>query len=436
MKNIPESLVKFPSTIKIQGKQVPNGRVRVSGAKNSGTRLLAASSLTDEQVVLTNFPTLLVDAQHKMNFLREIGFNVEVDYTTEQVSVLGGKISYEFLASYDFPIRTTYLLAAAQLVRNGIARIPYPGGCKIGSRGYDLHILVWESLGCVVTENELFIEIEGNLTGGIIDFPKSTVGGTENALMCAAVATGKTIIHNAYVTPEVLDLVEMLTRMGAQITVIGNSYIEVEGKSGLLSGTRMPVMPDRIEALTWIIVAILTGGTILIEDVPFAHMEIPLIHLEEAGINIFRNETSAYVSPACLKPGGIQPFELACGTHPGVISDMQPFYVLLALAASGTSRVYDYRYPKRIGYVDELQKFFPNSFVTEEGCITIFGRKENSSNAIVESTDLRGSMAVMMAALLVDGESQINDAHMALRGYNNLLKKFRSLGVEISEIDD
>ena len=435
MENISEPIVKFPSAVKVLGKQVPNGRVKVSGAKNSGTRLLAASTLTDEHVVLTNFPTMLVDAQHKINFLRNIGFSVDVDYETEQVSVAGGGISFDELQYNEYPIRTTYLLAACQLVRNKIARIPYPGGCKIGSRGYDLHILVWKALGCSVSECEEYIEIKGDLTGSSIDFPKSTVGGTENALMCAAVATGKTVIRNAYVTPEVLDLVEMLVRMGAKITVVGNSYIEVEGCSGLLSGTRMPVMPDRIEALTWIVIAILTGGSILIEDVPFKHMEIPLIHLEEAGINIFRNENSAYVSPACLKPGGIQPFELACGTHPGVISDMQPFYVLLALAASGTSRVYDYRYPKRIGYVDELKKFFPDSFSAEEGCITIFGKKEKSCGAIVESTDLRGSMAVMMAALLVDGESQINDAHMALRGYNNLQKKFRSLGVEISDIN-
>lgn len=436
MENVAEPIVKFPSKVKIKGGQVPNGRVRVSGAKNSGTRLLAAASLTNEPVVLTNFPTMLVDAQHKMNFLKGIGFSLDVDYELETVLVSGGNISYETLADYNFPIRTTYLLAACQLVRNGVARIPYPGGCKIGSRGYDLHILVWECFGCVVSEKAEYIEIVGDLTGGIIDFPKSTVGGTENALMCAAVATGKTVIHNAYVTPEVLDLVEMLTRMGASITVVGNSYIEIIGKGGLLSGTRMPVMPDRIEALTWIIIAILTGGSILIEDVPFEHMEIPLIHLEEAGINIFRNENSAYVTPACLKKGGVQPFELACGTHPGVISDMQPFYVLLALAASGTSRVYDYRYPKRIGYVDELKKLFPNSFDAQEGCITIFGKRDLGVSAMVESTDLRGSMVVMMAALLVEGDSQINDAHMALRGYNNLVKKFNSLGVTIDELRD
>ncbi|KZZ46227.1 MAG: UDP-N-acetylglucosamine 1-carboxyvinyltransferase [Saccharospirillaceae bacterium] len=428
-----ENLIKFPSKLIIPGGQVPKGRVKVSGAKNSGTRLLAAASLTDERVVLSNFPTKLVDAQHKLRFLANIGFDVQVDYDLEEVQLLGGSIHYDKLPDFGYPIRTTYLLAAAQLCRSGIARIPYPGGCKIGSRGYDLHILVWEKLGCTVSEQPEYIEIKGNLTGGVIDFPKSTVGGTENALLCASVASGKTIIHNAYITPEVTDLVSMLRRMGADITIVGNSYIEVNGKGGLLTGTRMPVMPDRIEALTWIVIGILTGGEILIEDVPFEHMEIPLIHLKEAGINIFRNDNSIYVNQNCLKDGGIQPFELACGTHPGVISDMQPFYVLLALQASGKSRIYDYRYPKRIGYVDELSKFFPKSYSAEEGCITVDGNKAGYA-AVAESTDLRGSMAVMMAALLVDGMSTINDAHMALRGYNDLLSKFKSLGINVEEV--
>lgn len=426
-------LIKFPDELEIVGGQIPKGKVRVSGAKNSGTRLLSAASLTDERVVLTNFPTQLVDAQHKIRFLRQIGFSVALNYDTEELEVNGGDISYSHLENYDYPIRTTYLLAAAQLARNGIARIPYPGGCKIGSRGYDLHILVWECLGCEVTECPDYIEIKGYLTGDTIDFPKSTVGGTENALLCASVASGNTKIHNAYITPEVNDLIDMLRRMGAEIRVIGNSYIEVDGKAGLLSGTRMPVMPDRIEALTWIILAVLTGGELLIEDVPFEHMEIPLIHLEEAGINIFRNENSAYVTPNCLKPGGVQPFELACGTHPGVISDMQPFYVLLALQASGISRIYDYRYPKRIGYVNELAKFYSETFTATEGCITVTGRKPGEATS-ADSTDLRGSMAVIMAAMLTPGTSRIKDAHMALRGYNNLLSKLEQVGMNLTPI--
>ncbi len=427
------SEVIFPKTLKIPGGQAPKGVVRVSGAKNSGTRLLAAASLTDENVVLTNFPTKLVDAQHKIRFLREVGFSIDVDYETEELHLSGGDITSEVLDSYDYPIRTTYLLVAAQIVRNGVAKIPYPGGCKIGSRGYDLHILVWEALGCEVKELPDYIEVSGDFIGGTIDFPISTVGGTENALLCGAVAAGITVIHNAYITPEVSDLISMLRHMGAEIKVTGNSYIEIQGKSGLLSGVHMPVMPDRIEALTWIVLAILTGGELLIEDVPFEHMEIPLLHLKDAGIDIFRNSTSAYITPDCLRSTGIQPFEVACGTHPGVISDMQPFYVLLAMNAMGISRVYDYRYPKRIGYVDELAKFYPGAFSSEEGCITIKGGMRGNA-ATAESTDLRGSMAVIMAAMMTEGDSIINDAHMALRGYNDLLGKLEKVGINVEAV--
>lgn len=426
-------MIQFPDEIEIEGGQIPKGRVRISGAKNSGTRLLAAASLTDEKVVLTNFPTKLVDAQHKIRFLSQLGFSIDTDYSTEALSLESRSVTYKNLEVFDYPIRTTYLLAAAQLVREGIARIPYPGGCKIGSRGYDLHVMVWKDLGCEVSEKPDYIEIKGRLQGGGIDFPKSTVGGTENALLCASVATGKTEIFNAYITPEVENLIEMLSRMGAEIKVIGNSYISVEGKAGLLSGTRMPVMADRIEAITWIVLAIITGGEILIEDVPFEHMEIPLKHLEDAGISIFRNDTSVYVSKDCLKPGGVQPFEVACGTHPGIISDMQPFYVLLALKAAGISRIYDYRYPKRIGYVKELGSLYKEAFEAEEGCITVKGQTKGVA-ATVASTDLRGSMAAIMASMLVPGVSRVTEAHMALRGYNDLLGKFEQLGVQIKPI--
>lgn len=425
--------IEFPSKLIIPGKQVPKGKIKVSGAKNSGTRLLAAAALSNSEVVLSNYPTMLVDAQYKLNFLESIGFDVNVDYELEEVRIAEREVSCENLTTFDYPIRTTYLLAAGQLVRGGIAKIPYPGGCKIGSRGYDLHIMVWEKFGCSVLEKPEYIEIQGALIGSHIDFPISTVGGTENALLCAAVAKGSSVIRNAYITPEVEDLISMLRRMGADISVVGNSYIEVNGCDGLLSGTRMTVMPDRIEALTWIVLAVLTGGELLIEDVPFEHMDIPLRHLQEAGISLFRNESSVYVSKDCLKPGGVQPFELACGTHPGVISDMQPFYALLALQASGTSKIYDYRYPKRIAYVDELAKFFPESYRSEEGCVTVYGR-HSGREALADSTDLRGSMAVVMAALMVEGTSTITTASMALRGYNNLLKKFKSIGIHVEEV--
>lgn len=426
----------------IDGNVPPTGRVRVSGAKNSATRLLAAALLADEAVELSNFPTQLVDVGHKIEFCRNIGASIDVNDEDEVLRVNASTLQSMTLSrdEYDVPIRTTYLLAASQLVRTGVARIPYPGGCPIGGgsageRGYDLHVMVWEALGCVVSELPDHIEVRtgvGTLTGGTINFPITTVGGTENALLCASVAKGRTQIHNAYITPEVSDLIALLRRMGAQISVYGNSHLVIDGAGATLAGARMEVMSDRIEALTWIIYGILGAGDLTIEGIPFDSMSVPLIHLQQAGIDLFRNTTSVHVTPNCLVAGAVQPFELACGAHPGVISDMQPFYVLLALAAAGTSRVYDYRYPERIAFVPELAKLVRGAALSaERGKITIDG-PATFKPGVANSTDLRGSMSAVIAALCANGRSVIQDVQMALRGYNNLEAKLNQLGSRIS----
>lgn len=412
----------------VEGNQVPSGKVQVSGAKNAATRLLAAAMLADEPVRIRNFPTRLVDAVEKVRFMRELGADIVVDDDNDFVEVRTSDLSCDGVSSYDLPIRTTYLLTAGQIVRNGHARIPYPGGCKIGSRGYDLHMMVWQALGCEVEEKPDYIEIRGQFQGGAIDFPISTVGGTENALMCASVATGVTEIRNAYITPEVEDLIDMLGQMGAQIENYGNSLIRVRGIGGVMRGASFEVTPDRIEALTWIIFAAMTGGNVFVQGVPFEHMQVPLLHLKETGIDLYRNSDSVYISGDCIKDKGIQPFELACGTHPGVISDMQSFYVLLGMKANGISRTFDYRYPERIAYARELNKFCDGAISYEPGKITTRG-VARLKGADVTSTDLRGSMALVMAAFCAEGQSRIRDVQMAMRGYNDLPGKLKALGV-------
>lgn len=429
----------------IDGGVPPVGRVRVSGAKNSATRLLAAALLSDDEVVLQNFPTKLVDVGHKVGFARNMGADVALDDDAEEVVVNASQLASRLLTrdEFDVPIRTTYLLAASQLVRGSVARIPYPGGCPIGpgavgGRGYDLHIMVWRALGCVAEERDDHIEVHAGrgLVGGEINFPITTVGGTENALLCAAVATGKTEILNAYITPEIEDLIALLRRMGADITVYGTSHIVVRGQGGVLAGARMPVMADRIEALTWIVYAILSGGQLTVEGVPFDSMTVPLLHIEHAGVDLFRNSTSVHVTPESLIEGRVQPFELATGAHPGVISDMQPFYVLLGLAGAGTSRVYDYRYPERISFVTELAKLVKGDHLqAERGKITVHGPAEFVSG-VAGSTDLRGSMAAVIAALCAPKRSVINDVQMAMRGYNDLAGKLARLGARIQIFDD
>ncbi|WBL41242.1 UDP-N-acetylglucosamine 1-carboxyvinyltransferase [Algoriphagus halophytocola] len=418
---------------KITGGQVPNGKVRVSGAKNAATRLLAASLISDDQVTLYNFPTELVDANYKFDFIRKSGGGVDVDSTKESVRIDPSSLENRILEDYNFPIRTTYLLVPGLIKKAGQARIPYPGGCKIGNRGYDLHIMVWEKMGAKVEELDDYIQVttQDGFHPAEIDFPISTIGGTESALICASIAEGVTTIKNAYISPEIECLIDFLKGLGAKIEVVGNSFVKVTGRKHL-QGSIFEVMPDRIEALTWIVLGILTGGDILVEDVPFSAMDIPLIHLKEAGIDYYHNSKSVRVSPECLSNGVIQPFELATGTHPGIISDMQPFYTLLGLHADGISRVFDYRYPERVKYCEELEKMYSKGLKWEKGAITTYGKKNKKPvGAHVKSTDLRGSMALVMAGLLAEGETTVENVEMALRGYNKLEEKLKSLGVTL-----
>lgn len=429
----------------IDGGVPPRGTVSVSGAKNSATRLLAASLLGDETVVLRNFPTRLVDVGHKVNFCQKLGANITIDHAEQTAQIDAAQLKAKTLQrdDYDVPIRTTYLLAASQILRSGVARIPYPGGCPIGGgsgggRGYDQHILVWEALGATVTEKEDHIEISAphGFKAGNIHFTISTVGGTENALMSAAIATGETRIYNAYITPEVEDLIQFLRRMGASIEVSGASHVIVNGRGGALGGTHMSVMSDRIEALTWLVYAAISGGELTIENVPFASMEVPLLHLQHAGVDFFQNGTSIHMTPNCLSSGSIQPFELACGAHPGIISDMQSFFVILALKAAGTSRIFDYRYPDRIAFVQELAQLVDGQHLDAETGRIVVNGPATFKSGVADSTDLRGSMAAVMAALCADGRSVINNVQMALRGYNDLTGKLSSIGGRIEIFDD
>lgn len=416
----------------IEGRQIPKGKVKVSGAKNSATKLLAAALISDEKVVLQNFPVNLVDALYKIDFIEKNGGLVFSDSDKEIIEIDSANLYCKELDSYDYPIRTTYLLVAGLLKKSGIAKIPYPGGCKIASRGYDLHIMVWEKLGANVIEKENYIEISApnGLKPADISFPISTIGGTENALITASIIEGTTTITNAYITPEIENLIGFLRSMGSQIEVTGNSFIKVSGNK-YLRGSIFSIIPDRIEALTWIIFGALSGGTITIENVPFNAMEIPLTHIRESGIDYYQNSNNIHISPECLKNGIIQPFELACGTHPGIISDMQPFYTLLGLHAQGISRIFDYRYPERLQYCAELEKMYNGAICWEKGKITTRGVQKPIAKK-VQSTDLRGSMALIIAALLAKGKSEIKNTEMALRGYNNLIEKLKTLGVEIN----
>ncbi|MGI6436459.1 MAG: UDP-N-acetylglucosamine 1-carboxyvinyltransferase [Sphaerochaeta sp.] len=415
----------------IKGKQVPNGKVVISGAKNSATCLLAAALISDEEVKLANFPCFLVDALHQIDFIRQSGGIIKLDTLNECLSIDSTQYRIRPLLNFDFPIRITYLLAAGMLKRSKIAKIPYPGGCRIGARGYDLHIMVWERFGADVKElgDCLQIQAPNGLKPGIIDFPFLTVGGTENALITASIIEGTTTIRNPYITPEINELILFLRSMGIIIVVYKNNEIKVTGKS-FIKGASFSIMPDRIEALTWLVFSVISGGSVHIENVPFSSMEIPLLHLKHIGIDYLSNNDSILILPKRISSNNLRPFEVACGTHPGIISDMQPLFTLLALGINGLSFVHDYRYPERVKYCEQLEKFYPNCLRWNPGRIEIRGGITPQASD-VESTDLRGSIVLGLAALLAEGESTVEHFEMALRGYNNFQDKLAKLGINI-----
>lgn len=414
----------------VKNKYIPNGKVNISGAKNSATRLMSAALLSDQTSTLYNFPTDLEDVKSKTSLIRKKGADIRLDHEKE-IAIISGK-GFGSIEPDDYHVsfRTSYLLAASELLRNGIARVPYPGGCKIGERKYDLHIMVWEAFGATVIEKNEYIEVRcKKLSPAKISFPISTVGGTENALLCASIVPQTTIIENAYVTPEIENLIQFLKEMGVQIELSGTSYIRVKGEESL-SGATVYTIPDRIEALTWIVYAILSKGTVTINNVPFDLMKVPLLHLNYAGIDFYHNKDSVYISPECLTSGGIEPFELACGTYPGIISDMQPLFVLLGLGAQGRSKVFDYRYPKRNNYLNALNSFTDNALRWKDGEITINGPVDFKAST-AKMTDLRGTMSSIIAALLAGDGSSVDGVEMALRGYSNFENKLNGLGVSI-----
>src|SRR5699024_2478811 len=204
----------------------PHGNIKISGAKNAATKLLAAALISDTPVTLNNFPTELVDVQYKASFIEDLGGEIIMNSDKESIYIDSSNVENKTLDDYSYFFRTTYLLVPGLIKKSKSAKIPYPGGCKIGDRGYDLHIMIWEKLGATVIEKPDYIEViaeKGFISGQTIDFPISTIGGTENALICASMVDGVTIIRNAYISPEVQNLIDFLKSMGAEIEVVGNS---------------------------------------------------------------------------------------------------------------------------------------------------------------------------------------------------------------------
>lgn len=411
------------STIKISKSQL-NGQVRLSGAKNSALRLLAASLLTGEDIELTNFPNGLLDVQVHLKMLEVLG----KIYTTESdtVRIIENKnTTTNHLLWEERSIRNTLLILGALTARWGEGRVPLPGGCKLGERKFDLHVMLLENLGAKVWEedNYLCAKVDGKLKGNDIVLPMRSTGATENSIICASLAVGKTTIWNPHIRPEIMDLIDMLNKMGAKIKVFGQKCIEVEGVTQL-NGVKHSVIPDNMEALTWAIGAVITNGDVEIKNFPFEHLEVPLVFLRESGMKFYRGENSLIV-----RGGESYPIEISTGPYPGINSDMQPLFAVYGAMSKGESKIIDLRFPGRYGYAEELSKMGMD-YEIEDGLLKIHGGKK-LQGAKVKALDLRAGIALLLAGMTADGVTEIEDSWQIGRGYENLESKLKGLGVEI-----
>ena len=399
------------------------GKVALSGAKNSALKLLTSSLFTNEKIVLTNYPSGLLDAKIHVDMLEILGKKCKVGESTITISEkedLGSVLIW-----HKRSIRNTLLILGALVARTCHAKVPLPGGCKIGERKFDLHEMLLKRLGANVWRegDMLCAEAPNGLQGANIYLPIRSTGATENGILCGCLARGTTRIWNPHIRPEILDLIRFLRNMGANISVFGQECIEIAGVKSL-SGTNHQIIPDNMEALTWLIAAVVTDGDLEILDFPYKDLEIPLIYLRESGAKFYRGEDSLIV-----RGGRPYPVEISTGPYPGINSDMQPLFALYGACAHGSSRLIDLRFPGRYGYINELSKMGIQHQI--EGNMLQISGGTPLKGTDVRALDLRAGAALVLAGLTAEGETRIHDAWQIERGYDNIMAKMHRVGGNI-----
>ncbi len=414
----------------IRGGSPLLGTVRVSGAKNAALPCMAAALLTDEPVILENIPQVR-DIQTTRNLLAAMGAEVELGYGRAQhrttihcKNLASPEASYELVKT----MRASTLVLGPLVARCGRARVSLPGGCAIGQRPIDLHINGLELLGAKIKQEHGYVEATATrLRGAEIVFDKITVTGTEDLLMAATLADGETILQNAAREPEVVDLADLLNKMGANIHGAGTSTIKIKGVSKL-KGARHRIIPDRIEAGTFLIAGALTGGDLNIAGCDPAHLEAILSKLKEAGVKTKSTADSVRVM-------GDNPFtaaDLNTEEYPGFPTDMQAQFMALATQAEGTSIITENIFENRFMHAQELVRMGAN--IKIEGHRAIVRGKTPLSAAAVLASDLRASASLVLAALVADGETIIDRVYHIDRGYEKIEEKLKAVGAQIKRI--
>jgi UDP-N-acetylglucosamine 1-carboxyvinyltransferase len=415
----------------IRGGNPLLGTIRVSGAKNAALPAMAAAILTDEPVILENIPQVR-DIETTRKLLAEMGAEVELGYGRAQHrtticcrNLASPEASYELVKT----MRASTLVLGPLVARCGRARVSLPGGCAIGARPVDLHIKGLERLGAVITQEHGFIEASAKrLRGAEIVFDKITVTGTEDLLMAAVLAEGESIMLNCAREPEVADLADLLNKMGAHVEGAGTSTIRVQGVSKL-HGAKHRIIPDRIEAGTFLIAGALTGGDLNVAGCEPRHFLALLQKLEEAGVK------TAHSADAVRVIGGpSRAADVVTEEYPGFPTDMQAQYMALATQANGISIITENIFENRFMHAQELVRMGAN--IKIEGCRAVVRGRTQLSAAAVLASDLRASASLVLAALVAEGESIIDRVYHIDRGYEHIEEKLRGVGAQIRRIGE
>ncbi len=413
----------------IKGGQPLNGEVVIGGAKNAALAIISAAIMTDEPVIIENVPDVR-DTNFILDAIRCIG--ARVDKIADHTFKINGSTITSTRVDYDFikKMRASYYLLGALLGKYHKALVALPGGCEIGARPIDLHQKGFRALGADVDVSHGFISVEAEeLKGTHIYLDKVSVGATINIMMAAVLAEGKTIIENAAKEPHVVDVANFLNSMGARIRGAGTDVIRIVGVEKL-HGTEYQVIPDQIEAGTFMFAAAATAGDVTVKNVIPKHLEATYAKLLEVGCIVEEYDDAVRV----IGPKRMQHTQVTTLPYPGFPTDMQPQMTVLLGIAEGTSTVTESIFENRFKYVGELNRMGGN--IKAEGSIAIIVGQDKYTGARVAAPDLRAGAALVIAGLAADGVTVVDDIHYIERGYEAFDEKMRSLGATMERVSE
>ena len=416
----------------IRGGNPLLGTVRISGAKNAALPAMAAALLTEEPVILENIPQVR-DIETTRRLLTAMGAEVELGYGRAQhrTTICARNLSTPE-ASYELvkTMRASTLVLGPLVARWGRARVSLPGGCAIGARPIDLHIKGLERLGAQINQEHGYVEaLAERLTGAEIVFDKITVTGTEDLLMAATLAEGETIMQNCAREPEIADLAALLVKMGAQIEGAGTTTIRVKGVARL-GGARHRIIPDRIEAATFILAAALTNGDLNVSGCEPSHLGAVVQKLNEVGIRTQAQGDAVRVQGSTE----LRAADVVTEEYPGFPTDVQAQFMALATQADGTSVITENIFENRFLHAQEMVRMGAN--IKIEGSRAVVRGKTGLSGAAVLASDLRASASLVLAALVAEGETIIDRVYHIDRGYEHIEEKLRGVGAQIRRIGE